>query len=98
MEEKNQEIFTIMEKIMVTPTEHNLIALLKSLGFDKETTVATVVLTETDEIREQMIEIILDRYEEKGEVTYQDIQKMLLMLIGERKQSNTDSMKTDTEK
>ena len=70
---------------MITQTQHNLIRLLKSFGLDKETTVAIVGLAETDENREKMIQMIITLYREKGEVTEQDIQKIGLMLTGDRK-------------
>ena len=70
---------------MVTKVQHNLIRLLKSCGLDKETTVAVVALCKTDENREKMIQAIIDRYYQKGEVTEQDIQKIGVMLTGHRK-------------
>ena len=70
---------------MISQTEKNLIRLLKSFGLDKETTVATVTLAKTDENREKMIQMIIMLYREKGEVTGQDIQKIGLMLTGDRK-------------
>lgn len=70
---------------MLTETDKNLIDLLKSLGLDKETTVAISVLAKTDEIREQLIQEIIYRYDQKGEVTEQDIQKMAMMLTCEKK-------------
>ena len=70
---------------MISQTEKNLIRLLKSFGLDKETTVATITLAKTDENREKMIQMIITLYREKGEVTEQDIQKIGLMLTGNRK-------------
>ena len=70
---------------MITKTESNLIRLLKSCGLDKETTVAVSILCKTDENREKMIQAIIDRYDQKGEVTEQDIQKIGLYLTGQRK-------------
>ena len=70
---------------MISQTEKNLIRLLKSFGLDKETTVSTSILAETDENREKMIQMIIALYWEKGEVTEQDIQKIGLMLTGDRK-------------
>ena len=70
---------------MITKTESNLIRLLKSCGLDKETTVAVSILCKTDENREKMIQAIIDRYDQKGEVTEQDIQKIGVMLTGQKK-------------
>ena len=70
---------------MISQTEKNLIRLLKSFGLDKGTTTATVTLAKTDENREKMIDMIIDLYLEKGEVSEQDIQKIGMMLTGDRK-------------
>lgn len=83
--EKKLKIFMSGEKIMVTQIQHNLIGLLKNLGLYKETTVAIVALCKTDENRQRMIEEIINRYDEKGEVTEQDIQKIGLALTGDLK-------------
>lgn len=81
---------------MVTQVQSNLIELLKSLGLDRETTVAIVTLCETDENRAKMINSIIEIYDQKGTVTEQEIQMIGLMLTGERKSSNTDSTTTET--
>ena len=77
---------------MLSQVEKDLIRLLKSLGLDKETTVATVILAKTDENRERMIQMIITLYQDKGEVTDQDIQKIGMMLTGSRKSSADTSM------
>ena len=72
---------------MVTKVQHDLIRLLKSFGLDMETTVSLVAIAKTDEYREKMIQMIIALYQEKGEVTEQDIQKIALMLtLSRRKQ------------
>ena len=80
---------------MLTQTEKDLITLLKSFGLDKDTTVAISVLSKTDEIRQKLINAIIARYDEKGEVAEQDIQKMLVMLTCKKKPSSTNSTKTE---
>ena len=70
---------------MLTQTEKDLIRLLKALGLDRETTVAISVLCKTDQKRQTLIDEIIYRYDQKGEVTEQEIQKMCLMLNGELK-------------
>ena len=70
---------------MITETQSNLIYLLKACGLDKETTVSITCLCETDEKRQMLIDAIIYRYDQKGEVTEQDIQKMCLMINGSLK-------------
>lgn len=70
---------------MLTEIQSDLIGLLKSLGIDKETTLNIVVLAKTDEIREKLIQKIVELYMEKGEATEQDVQKILFMLTVKRK-------------
>jgi len=91
------KIFTNGKKIMVTQVQHDLIRLLKSFGLDMETTVSTVALCRTDENRAKMIGMIIARYDEKGEVTEQDIHKIGLLLTGSLKQSPTNSTKTEAD-
>ena len=79
---------------MITQTEKNLIALLKSLGLDKETTVGTSILLRTDENRQRMIEEIIYLYDKKGEVSEQDIQKIGLILTGDLKEEYRDKART----
>ena len=83
---------------MVTQTQHDLIRLLKSFGLDKETTVAIVGLAKTDENRAKMIQMIIELYRETGEVTEQDIQKIGLMLTGDRKKGSVSSTKVTYER
>lgn len=85
MNGKHRKIFTKGKKHMISQTEKDLIQLLKSFGLDKDTTVAAVTLAKTDENRERMIQMIIALYQETGEVTEQDIQKIGLMLTGSRK-------------
>lgn len=73
---------------MLTQVEKNLIRLLKSVGLDRETTVNISILARTDENRMKMINAILDRYQEKGKVTEQEIQRIGLMITSERKNIN----------
>ena len=70
---------------MITEIQSDLIGMLKSLGIDKETTIAIMTLTETDKIRLRLMQLMVQLYEEKGEVEEQDVQKLLLMLTGSRK-------------
>lgn len=70
---------------MVTKVQSDLIELLKACGLSKEDTVAELVLLKTDENRQRMIDEIIHRYDEKGEVTEQDIQKIGLALTGDLK-------------
>ena len=80
---------------MISQTEKNLIRLLKSFGLDRETTVGTSILAETDENRETMIQAIIELYREKGEVTDQDIQKIGMILTGSRKEEAGTSTTTE---
>ena len=73
---------------MLTQTEKDLIRLLKSFGLDKETTISICILAKTDENRKKMMQMIVELYDEKGEVTEQDVQKIGLMLTGIRKTNN----------
>ena len=84
---------------MISQIESDLIRLLKACGLDRETTVSVVGLAKTDENRQKMIDMIIARYDQKGEVTEQDIQKIGLILTGERKSSAPSSTRTaaDTE-
>lgn len=83
---------------MLTQAEKDLIRLLKSCDLDKETTVAISVLCKTDENHRALINMIIARYDQTGKVpTEQEIQKMLLMLIGERKQENITSTQTEAD-
>ncbi len=83
---------------MISEIESDLIMLLKSFGIDKESTVATVTLAKTDENRQKMIDWIIERYDQKGKVTDEDVGKMLLFLIGERKKpSDTNSTRTEAD-
>ena len=70
---------------MITEIQSDLIGMLKSMGINKESTLAIMSLTETDENRLRLLQAIAQLYKEKGEVTEQDILKMILMLIGSRK-------------
>ena len=81
---------------MISQTEKNLIRLLKSFGLDKETTVGTSILAETDKNREKMIQMIIELYRDRGEVTEQDIHKIGLMLTGSRKEKVGTSTMTET--
>ena len=74
---------------MVTQIQSDLIMLLKSFGLDKETTTSIVVLCRTDENCQKMIDEIIYRYDQKGTVTEQDIQKIGLYLTGTRKTDPT---------
>ena len=80
---------------MISQTEKDLIRLLKNLGLDKETTVGISILAKTDENRETMIQTIIDLYQEKGEVTEQDIHKIGLILTGDRKKEVGTSTTTE---
>ena len=84
---------------MISQIESNLIRLLKACGQDEDSTVATTILAKTDENRQKMIDMIIARYDQKGTVTDEDIGKMLLLLVGERKSSVQNSTRTaaDTE-
>ena len=84
---------------MISQTEHRLIALLKGCGLDRESTVATVALCETDKNMQTMIDWILEYHETRGQVTDEVVGKMLLYLTGERKSSAPNSTPTgaDTE-
>ena len=70
---------------MVTKVQSDLIEMLKACGLSKEDTAAELVLLKTDENRQRMIDEIIHRYDEKGEVTEQDIQKIGLALTGDLK-------------
>ena len=81
---------------MISEIESDLIGMLKSLGLDKDTTVSIVTLARTDENRLKLLQMMSDRYLERGEVTEQDVGKMLLLLTGKRKEpSATTSEKTE---
>lgn len=71
----------------MTEIRSDLIGMLKSLGVDREQTVMTVALCGTDENRLTLMKMMAQRYQEKGTVTEEDIGKMLLYLVGERKSS-----------
>ena len=80
---------------MITQTEKNLIALLKSLGLDKETTVGTSILLRTDENRQKMIGELCSRILDKGVLpSEQDIQKIGLILTGDLKEEYKDKART----
>ena len=66
----------------ISITEQNLLKLLASLQIERDTIHCITELAETDENRQEMIWAICDRYEEKGIVTEQDVQKIGLMLTG----------------
>lgn len=70
---------------MVTQAEKDLIRLLKSLGFNMEDTIAVGTLAKTDEVIAELIRWIVEVYREKGEVTKEEIAKMLLVLKGDKK-------------
>ena len=74
---------------MLSQTEKDLIRLLKSFGLDQNTTVSIGILAKTDENRKKMIQMIIELYYEKGEVSEQDIQKIGMMLTGIRKKECT---------
>ena len=84
---------------MITEIQRKFILLLKSIGLDKETTLATDDLARTDENRQTLIDWILEYHETRGQVTDEVVGKMLLYLIGERKSSAPNSTPTgaDTE-
>ncbi len=82
---------------MITEIESNLIRLLKACGLDRETTVAIVALARTDENRATLIDWIIERHDQKGEVTEQDVGKMLLLLIGDRKTSPPSPTETEAD-
>ena len=82
---KLQLTFMKKENCMLTEMETFLIRLLKSLGFDKDTTLAIDSLCETDENRKIMFEELVKLYREKGSVTQHDTGMILLRLIGDRK-------------
>ena len=69
----------------MTEVRSNLIGLLKACGLDEESTVATVALAKTDENRQTLIDWIIERYDQKGKVTDEDVGKMLLVLVGKKK-------------
>ena len=71
---------------MMTEIRRDLIRILKHCGLDKNTTIAITILCKTDENRLRLMEAIATRYEQKGTVTEEDIQKMLLMITGQRKE------------
>ena len=71
---------------MISKTEKNLIRLCKACGLSKQKTIEIITLSQTDEIREQLIQGIIDRYDQKGEVTEEDIQKMSMMLTCTKKE------------
>ena len=85
MKRKRQLIFTILGVIMITEIQSDLIGMLKSMGINKESILAIMSLTETDENRLRLLQAIAQLYKEKGEVTEQDILKMILMITGNRK-------------
>ncbi len=76
---------------MVTETQKDLIMLLKSCGLNEDTTVSVVGLCKTDENRDKLIEAIIDRYDQKGNVTEQDILKMVVMLVGQLKSATNQT-------
>ena len=80
---------------MLTEIQSDLIGMLKSLGIDRETTVAIGALTKTDENRLRLMQMMAQLYEEKGEVKEQDIQKMVLMITGSRKKPGDDAQNKD---
>ena len=71
---------------MVTEVQESLIYLLKDLGFDKDSTVGIVTLARTDENREKLGQAIVARYDKYGTVTEEEILKMLLILVGKKKE------------
>ncbi len=75
---------------MVTKIQSDLIGLLKACGLSEEDTIAELILLKTEENRQRMIEAIIYRYDQKGEVTEQDIQKIGLMLTGDLKPEYRD--------
>ncbi|MBQ2378491.1 MAG: hypothetical protein II297_08835 [Clostridia bacterium] len=80
---------------MITEIQNDLIGMLKSLGINKESTLAIMSLTKTDEIRLRLLQAMAQLYKEKGEVTEQDILKLILMLTGSRKKSAGTSTTTE---
>ena len=80
---------------MVTEAENNLIRLLKSCGLSKEATVGIVVLAGTAENRERLIQAIIARHDKYGTVTEEEILKMLLILVGKRKEPDSTSTMED---
>ena len=84
---------------MITEIQGDLIDFLKSIGLGKSAALAVVNLAKTDENRLKLMRMMAERYTEKGKVTEDDIGKMLLLLVGERKSSVQNSTRTaaDTE-
>ena len=91
MKERNPKIFMNGESKMITQTQKDLIKLLKACGLDREAVVGIVALAKTDEKRDQLIQAIIDHYDETGAVTEEDILKLLLVIVGKRKQKDTNS-------
>ena len=81
----------------MTEIRSDLIGMLKSMGIDEESTVATVQLAKTDENRLKLMQMMADRYIQKGKVTDEDIGKMPLFLVGERKSSAPNLTKTEAD-
>lgn len=95
MREINLKIFTSGETHMITEVQRKLIYLLKDLGINREATIDILTLAATDENREKLGRAIVARYDETGVVTEEEILKLLLMIVGKRKQKDTNSTTTE---
>lgn len=80
---------------MITEVQRKLIYLLKDLGINREATIDILTLAATDENREKLGRAIVARYDETGVVTEEEILKLLLMIVGKRKQKDTNSTTTE---
>ena len=76
---------------MITEIQGDLIDFLKSIGLSKNDTLMVDDLAGTDEIRLKLLQMMADRYIERGKVTEEEVDKMLLILIGSKKNSGSDS-------
>ena len=71
---------------MITQIEKDLIALLKSIGLDKETTVGTSILLRTDENRLKMMDELCSMILDKNKIpSEQEVHMIGLALTGDRK-------------
>ena len=61
----------------------------------KDTTMGIMTLAGTDENREKLGRAIVAHYDETGAVTEEEILKLLLMIVGKRKQKDTNSTTTE---
>lgn len=75
----------------MTEIRSDLIGMLKSIGLNEDSTVGIVQLAETDENRLKLLQMMSDYYMERGSISEETVGKMLLMLIGSKKNSDSDS-------